>query len=108
MKTFIWNREYQVLAANCETVEQARLLLKPVLDAMLDPEFERDKARAAKYLAEVDPTTVPEGYYRDAAWWERNLKNIEKHMNEEKAILLNDPDVIIEENQAMFFDHYNE
>lgn len=108
MKTFIWKRKYEVLAANAETVEQARILLKPVLDALLDPELENTKQRASKYLKENGPTNIDYRYtyYCSEDWWEKEIKSDERSIKSQKEIILNEPDVIINENQGMIFIHY--
>ena len=108
MKTFIWNMEYDVLAANAETVDEARELLRPKLDEILDPQVTEEIERADKYLKEIDPSTLDPGYYRDREWWDSNIKYIRNRINKEKLLLDEDPEVIIEENQANIFFHGNE
>lgn len=108
MKTFIWNREYDVLAANAETLEHARELLKPLLDELLDPILENKIKESIEYLAETDPTTVATGWYRDKDWWNKEIIYIQNDNELQKQIIFNEPDIIISENQAVIFGHYND
>jgi len=108
MKTFIWSREYEVLAANADTLEEAIELLKPKLDALLDPKLTDVIKDRVHYEENFTIENTPLGYYRDSAWWDRDIKFVEESITTDKAILNNPPNFIIEENQAMIFYHANE
>ena len=108
MKTFIWFREYEVLAANANTVEEARELLKPKLDALLDPKLESEIELSIRYLKYTNSLNEEPKYYRDQAWWDRAIKNLKESIEDEKGLLSKNPEFIIEENQSIIFDHSNE
>ena len=107
MKTFIWNREYEVIAVNAETVEQARELASPKLDELLNPRLEREIENSIKYLKETDPAKEDPNFYRDKDWWDSNIEYIKNSIIEDKKLIYEDPEEIIEENQAIIFSHTN-
>lgn len=112
MKTFIWNRECEVIAVNAETIEQARELAKPKLDELLDPNLEREKKRAKERLTMKLPDWIKEDrekeWRRDEEWWRINIEQVRDGIVEEKKILLREPDLIIEEGVAVIFEHMNQ
>ena len=101
MKIFIWNREYEVLAANTETVEEARELLKPKLEEFFDYKVKEIEELNIKHLGEEFPNHP--GYT-----WEKEIEYRRNAIKKEKAIIEEPPYIIIEENQAIIFDHGNE
>jgi len=108
MKTFIWFREYEMLVANANSVEEARKLLKPKLDAMLDPKLQCEIEFSIRYLKNTNPLDVDPIYYRDQAWWDKNIQYIKEDIENEKGLLSEDPEFIIEDNQSIIFSHYNQ
>jgi hypothetical protein len=102
MKTFIWNREYEVLVVNAEDVDQARELLRPKLDeffADTEKEIEEDNI---KHLGEDFPCSMKN-------WtWEKETKSRREYLERDKAIIYEEPEVIVEENEAVIFTHSNE
>lgn len=107
MKTFIWStREYEILAANANTVEEAREMLIPVLNDFLDSELEYEKKRAEFYLENYKD--ISDKQYKSKQWWDREIENLKLRIRKEKEIIIKEPDIIIEENSALIFDHINE
>jgi len=100
MKTFIWNREYEVVAANAETVEQARELLKPKLDEFFAYRVEEIMNDRIKHKGEQF------GNYN--CTWEEETQYRLDSIEREKKIIDEEPHIIIKENEGIIFDHGNE
>ncbi len=95
MKTFIWNTEYEVMAAVAETEDVARLLIymhfvKTKQEELLDPGDEIVDGKVpsyalerAKYLIRTEIAKLLEVYKRPA-------------------------DIVLEEKSAIIYNHANE
>ncbi len=96
MKTFIWNTEYEVFAAMAETVEQARGVIHDTFK----------KNNTALLIDEKDSYTLKQAsiptyvYYRAQSV----LGNIASLLE----IWGKEPDIILEANQGVIYDHANE
>jgi len=112
MKTFIWNTEYEVWIANANTVEKARELLIPHVNEFFDPSLQQRIDQAERYKQQYpDPSYISPSslyLYRDEEWWKKEIEYRRESIKREKALLFEDPHIIIEENQGMIFSHGNE
>jgi len=98
MKTFIWNTEYDVYITSTDTLTTARSLLLKHIEKRYIESSEKLRYHKLKY---------PYYYlYWKNRNWEDDLVNIKNI--EENEILNRDPDIIIEEHQAIIFNHINE
>lgn len=108
MKTFIWNRQYEVLVVNANSIEEARKLLKPILKKFLDVDIKSTIERAKAFKKNYpDQSYCDPGYYKDDSWWNREIEYVRKQTRREKRILLRKPNHIIDEGEALIFNHSN-